>query len=153
MLRVMSTAVLMIGDNDDHEDEYDNHVFLADSMWRPNTRALATRLSSWRARWSSQSTTSNTITLVNIPLLVQQHHHDITYLPYQVAEAKRIAEESDAKCEEIVRKLVREERAAKNVSLLKSPNGSSKQVLNNQNNVLNNEQFVNVFTGGQTKSN
>ena len=26
----------------------------------------------------------------------------------QVAEAKRIAEESDAKCEEIVRKLVRE---------------------------------------------
>ena len=53
MLRVMSTAVLMIGDNDDHEDEYDNHVFLADSMWRPNTRALATRLSSWRARSSS----------------------------------------------------------------------------------------------------
>ena len=153
MLRVMSTAVLMIGDNDDHEDEYDNHVFLADSMWRPNTRALATRLSSWRARSSSQSTISNTIILVNTPLLVQQYHHVITYLPYQVAEAKRIAEESDAKCEEIVRKLVREERAAKNVSLLKSPNGSSKQVLNNQNNVLNNEQFVNVFTGGQTKSN
>ena len=68
MLRVMSTAVLMIGDNDDHEDEYDNHVFLADSMWRPNTRALATRLSSWRARSSSPSTTSNTITLVNVPL-------------------------------------------------------------------------------------
>ena len=68
MLRVMSTAVSMIGDNDDHEDEYDNHVFLADSMWRPNTRALATRLSSWRARLSSRSTTSNTITLVNVPL-------------------------------------------------------------------------------------
>ena len=59
MLRVMSTAVLMIGDNDDHEDEYDNHVFLADSMWRPNTRALATRLSSWRARSSSPSTSSH----------------------------------------------------------------------------------------------
>ena len=153
MLRVMSTAVLMIGDNDDHEDEYDNHVFLADSMWRPNTRALATRLSSWRARSKSQSTISNTITLVNILLLVEQYRHVITYLLLQVAEAKRIAEESDAKCEEIVRKLVREERAAKNVSLLESPNGSSKQVLNNQNNVLNNEQFVNVFTGGQTKSN
>ena len=156
MLRVMSTAVLMIGDNVDHEDEYDNHVFLADSMWRPSTRALATRLSSWRARSSSQSTISNTIILVNTPLLVQQYHHVITYLLLQVAEAKRIAEESDAKCEEIVRKLVREERAAKNVSLLESPNGEfgfSKQVINNQNNLLSNEQFVNVFTDGQTKSN
>ena len=156
MLRVMSTAVLMIGDNDDHEDEYDNHVFLADSTWRPNTRALATRLSSWRARSSSPSTTSNTITLVNILLLVEQYRHVITYLLLQVAEAKRIAEESDAKCEEIVRKLVREERAAKNVSLLESPNGEfgfSKQVIKNQNNLLSNRQFVNVFTDGQTKSN
>merc|ERR1719394_393681 len=27
---------------------------IADSMWRPNTRALATRLSSWRARLQRQ---------------------------------------------------------------------------------------------------
>ena len=67
-------------DHDDHDDEYDNHVLLADSTWRPNTRALATRLSSWRARSSSPSTTSNTIILVNTPLLVQQYHHVITYL-------------------------------------------------------------------------
>ena len=67
-------------DHDDHDDEYGNHVLLADSMWRPSTRALATRLSSWRARSSSQSTISNTIILVNTPLLVQQYHHVITYL-------------------------------------------------------------------------
>ena len=46
-------------DHDDHDDEYDNHVLLADSTWRPNTRALATRLSSWRARSSSPSTSSH----------------------------------------------------------------------------------------------
>ena len=67
-------------DHDDHDDEYDNHVLLADSTWRPSTRALATRLSSWRARSSSQSTISNTIILVNTPLLVQQYRHVITFL-------------------------------------------------------------------------